>query len=321
MQHARAAGDQRRRVMAGVEAVAGRFDADQLHRCIVDIRIEDAHRVRAAADARNHRIGLPAREFGHLHLALVADHALEVAHHHRVRVRVRARDRADDVERVLDVGDPVAHRFVQRVLQRARARFDRHDGRAEQLHPVHVRGLAAHVLGAHVDDALHPEARADRRGRDAVLAGAGFGDHALLAHPLREQRLADHVVDLVRAGVVQVLALQVDLRAAERLAPALRVIDRRRTADEVLQLALEFGDEIGVVLVFRIRAAQFVQRVHQRLGDERAAIRAEMAAIIRKVVHGVSLSIGRRAPPAGRTGLHHPASASRTARTNAAIRA
>jgi siroheme synthase len=87
--------------------------------------------------------------------------------------------------------------------------------------------------------------RADRRGRHAVLAGAGLGDHALLAHALREQRLADHVVDLVRAGVVQVFALQVDLRAAEHLAPALRVIDRRRPADEVLELALVLGDESG----------------------------------------------------------------------------
>ena len=44
--------------------------------------------------------------------------------------------------------------------------------------------LAAHVLGAHVDDALEPEQRAGGGGRDAVLPGAGLGDHALLAHPL-----------------------------------------------------------------------------------------------------------------------------------------
>ena len=43
--------------------------------------------------------------------------------------------------------------------------------------------LAAHVLGAHVDDALEAEARADRRRRDAVLARAGLGDDALLAEP------------------------------------------------------------------------------------------------------------------------------------------
>ena len=59
----------------------------------------------------------------------------------------------------------------------------------------------AHVLGAHVDVALEAEARADRGRRDAVLAGAGLGDDAPLAEPPREQRLAERVVELVRAGV------------------------------------------------------------------------------------------------------------------------
>ncbi len=48
--------------------------------------------------------------------------------------------------------------------------------------------------------------------------GAGFGDDALLAHAPREQRLAERVVDLVRAGVEQVFALEVDLGAAEDFA-------------------------------------------------------------------------------------------------------
>jgi hypothetical protein len=39
-----------------------------------------------------------------------------------------------------------------------------------------VQRLPAHVLGAHVDDALEAEQRAGGRRRHAVLAGAGFGD-------------------------------------------------------------------------------------------------------------------------------------------------
>jgi hypothetical protein len=49
----------------------------------------------------------------------------------------------------------------------------------------------------------------------AVLAGAGLGDDPRLAHVLGEQRLADGVVHLVRAGVVQVLALEEDARTAD----------------------------------------------------------------------------------------------------------
>jgi hypothetical protein len=79
---------------------------------------------------------------------------------------------------------------------------------AEQPHAEHVERLAGHVDLAHVDDALHAEQRGGRGAGDAVLAGTGLGEQTPLAHPLGEQRLTEHVVDLVRAGVVQVLALE-----------------------------------------------------------------------------------------------------------------
>ena len=106
---------------------------------------------------------------------------------------------------------------------------------AEQAHAEDVQRLAAHVLGAHVDVALEAEQRARRRGGDAVLAGACFGDDAPLAHPHGQQRLAERVVDLVRARMRQVLALQKDARAAAGLPSAARLRDRRRAADVVLQ--------------------------------------------------------------------------------------
>ena len=40
-----------------------------------------------------------------------------------------------------------------------------------------------------------------------MLAGAGLGDDAALAHSLREQDLAKRVVDFVRAGMEKILAL------------------------------------------------------------------------------------------------------------------
>jgi hypothetical protein len=92
---------------------------------------------------------------------------------------------------------------------------------AEQLHAVDVDLLPLDVDRAHVDDAIQTEARAHRRRGHAVLAGAGLGDDAALAHAARHQRLADRVVDLVRAGVVEVLALEQDLRAADTLGQAL----------------------------------------------------------------------------------------------------
>ena len=113
-----------------------------------------------------------------------------------------------------DVRHPVAHRLVDGVLQRALARVHLAHLRAEQPHAEDVEPLPPHVLRAHVDDASQPEERADGRGRDAVLPRARLGDDALLAHAPREQNLPERVVDLVRAGVREVFALEIDARAA-----------------------------------------------------------------------------------------------------------
>ncbi len=70
------------------------------------------------------------------------------------------------------------------------------------------------------------------------------------------------------------------------------VVDRAGPADEVRQLVAELGQELGVVLVARVGGAQFVERVDQRLGDEAAAVGAEMPAGIGLLVvqHGVDLA-------------------------------
>jgi len=111
-----------------------------------------------------------------------------------------------------------------------------------------------------------------------VLAGAGLGDDARLAHAPRQHGLADDVVDLVRAGVIEVFAFEVDLSTALFAAHALRMVERRRTADEVLQFVPEFGQELRVVLVSGVGAAQFADRVGQRFADEAAAVDPEVAS-------------------------------------------
>ncbi len=142
---------------------------------------------------------------------LVADHPLQVAH--ELRERMRPDHRADDVVGVGHRGRPVAQGVVHGFLQGLRAGGHRHDLGAEQMHPGDVRRLAVRVLLAHVHDAGQAEQRARGRGRNAVLPGAGLGDDAALAEALGEQRLAERVVDLVRPGVREILALQPDVVA------------------------------------------------------------------------------------------------------------
>jgi hypothetical protein len=47
---------------------------------------------------------------------------------------------------------------------------------AQHLYPENVEGLAANVLGAHIDDAFHAELCADSRGGHTMLSGTSFSD-------------------------------------------------------------------------------------------------------------------------------------------------
>src|ERR1039457_1395278 len=275
MQYAGPAGGQRGSVFAAGKAVPRRLDADQAHVIDRDVGVEDAHRIGAAADAGDYRIGLAPGELRHLLQAFLADHRLEIAHHHRVRVRPG--DRADDVIGVVDICDPVAHGFVQRVFQRPRTRFDGYHAGTEDLHAVDVRRLAPDVLRTHIHHAFQAVAGRDRSRSHAVHAGARLGGDSRLAHAPCEHGLPARIVDFVGAGMVEVFALEVYLRTPEQTRPALAVIDGARTADIVLEVVAELGDEFRIAAVFFVRDSDFVERLNQGFGDEDAAVRPEMS--------------------------------------------
>src|SRR5207249_10346624 len=129
-------------------------------------------RVRAAPDARDDHLGEPALRLEQLRTRLASDHRLQLADDRRVRLGPDAR--ADQVVRRLDVRDPVADRLAGRLLQRPCPELDRTDLGAEEAHPLDVRLLPAAVLGAHVDDAVEPEARAGPGRGDAGPARTGL---------------------------------------------------------------------------------------------------------------------------------------------------
>ena len=277
MQHPDAAPGDGRGVPAGLDAVATRLVAVEGDAGVVDEAGEDADRVGAAADAGDDGVGQ------------ASDAARGSGRAPRRRcTRWKSRtisgngcgpgDGADEVVGVLDVGDPVAHGLVHGVLERAAARRDGNDLGAEQLHPCDVERLATGVLLAHVDHALEAEQRGRRGGGDAVLAGAGLGDDAGLAHAHGEQRLTEHVVDLVRAGVVEVFALEED--------PGATCLGRRtggtRSAGSVGRCRCARSPsssawKAGSTMRGAVRGIELVEGDDERLGHEPPAEAAEVA--------------------------------------------
>src|SRR5260370_38827314 len=93
--------------------------------------------------------------------------------------------------------------------------MERHDVGAGSFHGEDGGLLPLDVGHAHIDDARDVEEGAGRRRRAAVLAGASLGDDPPLFHAAGQQYLTEAVVDLVRAGMVELVAFQIELGAAE----------------------------------------------------------------------------------------------------------
>ena len=67
------------------------------------------------------------------------------------------------------------------------------------------------------------------------------------ADELREQRLAESIVDLMRPCVQQVFALEINLRTAEFAAPTLRQIQGAWTTDKMRQVMIKLTQKLRVV--------------------------------------------------------------------------
>ena len=264
--------------LKGVDAPTGGLAADEADILVPDEVVEGADGVGAAAHTGDDGIGQSALFFQDLLLDLLGDDSLEVPHH--LGEGMGTHGGADAVVGVMDAAGPLDHGLVDGILQSGGAALDGNHLRAQQPHPVDIQRLTDGVLLAHEDHALQTHQGGGGGGGDTVLTGAGLGDDALLAHLLGQQGLTEHIVDLVGAGVVQVLALEIDLRAAQILRHLLGVVKPRRTACVVIQQLAELPVELRIVLIVLISGLQLRDGVHQDLGDILTAVDAESSFFV-----------------------------------------
>src|SRR3990172_4090519 len=261
------------------------FDTVHLDGWLAQELIEQAYCIRPASHAGNEAVRQPAFQLHDLFLRFASDHGLEIAHHHGKGMRTE--DRAQYVMRVRNVRDPVAHGLVDGVLERFAADVDRPHHGPEELHAEDIERLPGNIFRAHVDLAVQPAHCRRSRRRTAMLARARLGNHAGLAHAFGEKDLCERIVDLVRAGVAEVFALEIYLRAAQMVRESLCEIERRGTAYEFPEIIIELDQERFVLLRREVRGLKLRERGHERLGRELSAVYAEVAFFIR-YCHGLA---------------------------------
>src|SRR6185437_15450759 len=106
-----------------------------------------------------------------------------------------------------------------------------------------------------------------------------------------EQSLAEAVVDLVRAGVQQVFAFEVDFCSAQGFREALGKVERRGASGVVAQQRIESSVEGGVGLRLGVGVLEFVERGDQRLRHITAAVGAESPGDLRNQFSGAHQNV------------------------------
>ena len=252
---------------------ACRLHAHQLGRRVGEAG-EDAYGVRSTTHAGHHHVRRAPQQCLALLPGLTTKHLLEGSHH--PWIGVGSHHRTEAVVRLLHRGDPVAHGLVHRVLQGPAAGHGRPDLGPQQPHAKYVQLLALHVHLAHVDAALHAQQGGRRRRGHAVLSGTGLGQEPGLAHPPGQERLSEHVVDLVGTRVVQVLALQ-EQPAAQLFGEIVAFGHWGRPAGVVGQQPVQVGPIGRVGPGLQEGLLEFQHRGDQRLRDEATTEVAEPA--------------------------------------------
>ena len=120
---------------------------------------------------------------------------------------------------------------------------------------------------------------------------AGFGDDAFLAHAPGEQGLPEAVIDLVRSGMEQVFALEIDLRAAEPFREAAGVVQRSRAAGVVGEQSGQLRLKRGVAARFQIGVLKFFDGRHQDFRHKSPPVGTEVTAGIRLRRHTPSAAL------------------------------
>ena len=200
---------------------------------------------------------------------------------------MRANHRANTVNCVLVFTCVCGECCVNRFLESLESVCYLYNVCAENFHSCNVRCLLFDVNSAHIDVALESKIGCRSGKCNTVLTCTGLGDNLFLAHIFCKECLAHTVIELMRSGMVKVLALDVKLHVANRGRKALEIGNGGRSALELAANLAKLTDKFTGFTDREICVCDLFHRILQIGRDIGTAVFAEKAVLI-----GVILKLG-----------------------------
>ena len=138
---------------------------------------------------------------------------------------------------------------------------------SEEFHTIDIQRLSVGIFFSHEDFAFHTQEGCCRCGSHTVLSGTCLCDQAGLPHLLCQQCLSQGIIDLMGTGMVQILSLEIDLRAAQILRHFPCIVQQRGAPRVFIQQLVQLRIEFRILLIMLIALLQMDQFIHQCLGD------------------------------------------------------
>ena len=123
-----------------------------------------------------------------------------------------------------------------------------------------------------------------------MLPRTGFRDDAGFAHAHGQQNLTHHIIDFMRAGMVELIPLQIDLGATQMLGEPLGKIKRAGATDIMGQIAAHLFLKRRIDLGLVIGLFQRQDERHQGFRHKAPAENTKVTGLVRTVAE----RIGRR---------------------------
>mmetsp|Transcript_11920 Transcript_11920/g.22798 ORF Transcript_11920/g.22798 Transcript_11920/m.22798 type:complete len:366 (+) Transcript_11920:367-1464(+) len=258
-----------------VKTVTSGFHTMQLHRFVIVKGSKGTNGVGSSTDTGNDCVGEFASLFQHLLTHFTSHDTLKVLDNGGKGMRTNGG--SNQVVRVANIGYPITHGFVDGVLESRLAIMDGDNLSTQGVHTENIQLLTFAVNGSHVHGAIQTELGTNSGGSDTVLSGTGFGNDTRLTNTLGQQGLSNRVVNLVSAGVGQVLALQPNGGTTGQFRQTVGLVQRGGSADKVTTVFSQFCQKVGIVLDFIVLLFNFFESHRKCFGNVLSAVFTKLA--------------------------------------------